>query len=291
MAKVELLYGNEPYCVSYHKTQAIKNLSTPDLDLAVFDEFSDEVVEFASSISMFGGDKLVIMQVEELKTLDTDSFKDFIKEPPCDILIIPEKADARTKFFKSLPLHACDKVTDGGLRKMIKNFLGDSKISDDAMNELVKRLNYFDSADVNLFTVRSVCSILGAYTDNITKEDVTSLVENYEEDNAFVLIDLVLNKNMAGIRKQEDLLNRQGKSCIGALSAMLREYRIAYKLVVLKKSLTDVGVKFSKLKNLPAASVVKGMEILTSTIEGIKQGRYDDNKALTLACERLMIEE
>ena len=72
---------------------------------------------------------------------------------------------------------------------------------------------------------------------------------------------------------------------------MLSEYRIAYKLVVLRKSLTDVGVKFSKLKNLPAASVVKGMEILTSTIEGIKQGRYDDNKALTLACERLMVEE
>lgn len=295
MAKIELLYGNEPYCVSYHKAQAIKKLAMPELDSATFSEFSEDVTNFCSSVSMFGGQKLCILQVEELKSLDTKEFREFMNETSCDVLIIPEKVDGRMKqgkFFKSLPLHACDKVSENGLKKMIKNFLGEEvKIEDDAMNELVKRLHYLDREDVNLFTVRSVCSILGAYTNSITIENVKNLVDNYEEDNAFVLIDCVLNKNISAIRHQENLLNRQGKSSIGALSAMLREYRIAYKLVYLNKSLNDIGVKFSKLKGLSPKNILRGMEILTGVIEGIKTGRYDDNTALTLACERLMVEE
>lgn len=295
---IKVLYGEETYCVWYKKHKYVDSIENKDFNLMEFDEFNSDTLEYLRTFPMMSDRKACLVNVADLKDVDNKYFSEYLANPEenTDLIILPQKVDARLKFYKTLQKADCIEehkrlATNEDVKKMVAFFLKPygARITEDACAELLNRLNYCDKkSTITLWNVKSVVENLAQTSSEINKELVERLVDKNESENVFALIKLVLNKDIAGIARQEDIIMRTQGSSIGALAAMLREYRMGYKKAFLGVSNKDMGVNFLTLNNEPAAYLLDGVRILTGTIADIKQGRLKPDRAISLACEKLI---
>ncbi len=295
---IKVLYGEETYCVWFKKHKYIDSIENKDFNVAEFDEFSQDTLEFLRTYPMLSDRKACLVNVADLKDVDNKYFNEYLANPEddTDLIILPQKVDARLKIFKAL--QKADMIeehkrlaTNDDVKKMVAFFLKPygAQIREDACVELLNRLNYTDKkSTMTLWTVKQVVENLAQTSKEIDKALVEQLVEKSESENVFALIKLILNKDIAGIARQEDIIMRTQGTSIGALAAILREYRMGYKKAFLGITPKDIGVNFVTLSNEPAAYLLDGVRILTGTIADIKQGRLKPDRAISLACEKLI---
>ncbi len=297
---IKVLFGEETYCVWFKKHKYVDSIENRDFNVMEFDEFNEETLEYLRTYPMMSDRKACLVNVAELKDVDNKYFNEYLDNPEenTDLIILPQKVDARMKLYKSL--QKADMVeehkrlaTNEDVKKMIAYFLKpfNARIHEEACNELLKRLNYTDKkSTITLWTVKQVVENLAQTNSEITLELVERLVEKNENENVFALIKMILNKDIAGIARQEDLIMRTSGTPIGALAAVLREYRMGYKKAFLGITPKEIGVNFMTLSDEPAAYLLDGVRILTNTIADIKQGRIKPDRAISLACEKLIVQ-
>lgn len=281
---IAVIYGDEPYKVDVMKRKYLNGIG----DVLRFEgDFNEEIASACSTFSLFSEKRAVVLTIDTLKALDNKSFLTYLKSP-CDetsLVIICRKVDTRLKIYKHLKeanvLVPCMKVKEMDVfLKVIKaelNKLG-AEITDDALREFVERINYFELDDMNLLIALSYLRGCAACNKAITIETVKDCVPKHDLSDVFAIPALVEKKDMDGLLREVNLLKEN--DAIGALSFLLRELRLAYKLNFFNA--TEVGATNKAFKGISRGKLAKGIKVVTENIEAIKTGHFTSDAALKL---------
>lgn len=292
---IQIIYGNEPYLIDQMKKQAIDNISAPDFNLAEFYAWSEDVPNYLSTYPVMDDTKAAFLYLKDIKELDSKgscSFTEYLSSPSdfSNLYIFPQKIDKRTSFFKSLLktgiVKEVNKVSDESmLQKILLSKISqlNGQITHDAYDELIRREAYLELDDVNLFHLTNDIQSLVSYDSNVTKGNVELLVPERIVSNAFGIAALLMQGNYRELKRQAEALSNDA---IGTLSALLREYRIAYKCKYFSPA--EIGVKSIPLKGMETTELVAGMDIIISSIDAIKQGALSEKTALWYAFQKLI---
>lgn len=109
----------------------------------------------------------------------------------------------------------------------------------------------------------------------ITLENVKAIIPEHEKDNVFAIAKLIQAGDINALRTQTTLL--QGNE-IGTLSALLREYRLAYKASFFPAR--DVGVGNIVFQGKDRNQLLDGINLITNSIDQIKYGAIPISVAL-----------
>ncbi|MBQ7067137.1 MAG: hypothetical protein IJN92_10000 [Lachnospiraceae bacterium] len=298
---VQILYGNEPYMIAYFKKKAVDTVENKEFSYKEFSGANEEFYSFVNTASFFGK-KLAVLVPETLTELDTEKFRKVLqsKGTEADILIMPLKVQSNTKFYgwceKQGFLKECKKVKKEDLQKLILRefkLSGGKTITEEAVNELIKRVRY-EADEVTLYDVLSDVRTVTYYNNEVTADTVKMLCRDREKENIFILSSLLMKKDLAGIRRQAELIEKSGASPIGVLSAMLRDFRVAYKMKVLEKEIPSIKARKQAVNtwNMPSATgsasqLYKQMEILVTSIDEIKEGKISKETAIMLTVMKM----
>lgn len=299
---VKIIFGNEPYLIKYSRNVFLSlDSGTNGMNTKKCTSF-DEAYEFVSSNSFFGSVRVAVVNVPQLKELDTKLFKEYVKQYPaqreedfskssqCILIILDEpKINRKTKLFKELAPYCYfqrfDKLNDQQLKEVLENFLKKygMEMDPDAKRVFLERLNYAENDEVSLFTMRHELEILGNLSKSVTAQLVADNVPNYAQANSFFLITKIRNKNMDELMQDLEKLEREKSfSAVKTLALLSREYNIAYKMALGFKS-SDIGASSTALKQIPTTVLLNGMVILNTCAHNIKQGIMEEKQALRYA--------
>lgn len=290
---IHVLIGNEPYLIARKKEEFISQISEPEMNLNVFSTFDEVVVETAEMCPIFDEIRVCLIEVDSLSALDNKAFKSYVSAPcqTTELVIIPREYDARTKVYKFLKeknlLCVLDKLSaEDELIRFIGSELTRAKASmkKEALVEFLKRENYLENDEINLYNISNDLQTLVSVTNQITLDTVRDYVKSNESENVFALSKLLLNKDAMGLRKEAKKLNKE--DAFRSISLLLREFRVALKAKVFSPK--DIGVKYVTLNDMSTESLMKGVDICNSMIADIKTGNLDAGVALQLTLGKLL---
>lgn len=295
-----LLYGEsspEPYCIDMRKNTALKDVDKKGLNYdSLKGKFTEEIINLARTYPMLEDKRGIVLEVDTLKDLDTKLFYDFAQKPPAftEFIIICRNADKRLKAYKKLCVQGvkgvtavlCDKkeVTKDKLVKTIayELKLGGASMATDALWEFLSRINYEENRDMNLLTATGYLKTLMAVNKTIDKAMVEKFVPAFKEADAFLLVNLLINKDIRGLQEQVNMASP--KDAVGILCLILRSFRIAWK----QKYFKDVSAGGNEaLQKYDAETLKKCIGIINKNISGIKTGYMSQDLALKVACGEL----
>jgi len=290
---IQVLYGDEPYGIEKRKKKVISGLSTPQMNFEMRQGKFDIDMQTACLTYPFLDDrKVILLDVESLKALDTKEFKDYLKAPnkTTDLIIIVRNVDQRLKMFKALKeanlLVPCMKLKSEKelttvLCAEIKSRGG--QITGNAMNEFLKRLNYSKEGVNLLYAVGFIETLI-----NINKDIDEGMVKRYmpsnEEANEFWLSSLIKARDADNLYKQLSLIPNDED--IKVLSLLLKDYRVAYKLKYFGEK--EVGTARTEFAELSKEMLNKAMNVITEGIYAIKSGYLPKEHALKSVCSQLL---
>lgn len=274
---ISILCGNEPYLIDCQKLSLIGKLALPELNFMETSSIHEDVFLFLRTMPIEDTRKVVFMDLENLSELDCPLFHTYKKKPSsCGCLIVRvRKYDGRKTFYKELKKEGYIQVFDKDMavlklpefieKRLIKK--GNSFDSKGTLELFMEHENYANREDITLYNILGDLNNLMALGNPITAEMVKSVVPLHEKDNMFGLAKLIQQKDIAGLRKQAELLRGEE---IGTLAALLREYRIAYKAHFC--SLQQIGVNRNMFPHMEREHIVSAILIITSSIDSIKKG-------------------
>lgn len=204
--------------------------------------------------------------------------------------MICTRADARTSFYKEAVkngwLVLCNKYTElSKVSAILKKEVvrQDATITEEALDLFLKKTNYLELPEVDLYFLVNELRKLAAYDSQITEDTVSLLIKDNIAENTFGIVRLLQNRDIAGLRAQAELL---GDNPIGTLSALLWQFRIGYKLKYF--SLKDIGVKYCYLKDKDKTYLINGFGIIQNAIDGIKNGSIPEKNVLEYVFFKLL---
>lgn len=288
-----LVFGDEPFLIDKMRSKLRSDIKSPEFNLLESDEFSDIEIRFLNQYPLFESKKVFIFYGSKMK--DCETLVDYLSTMKRDIVhtyIFIKEVDCRTKIYKKFTAEEivqCNKVSQNMLEKTILQFIKKKgcEIKTEAFSLLLQRLNY-DSEETNLYDVmhalEQICS-----NGIITDEVVEKIVVDRETENVFLLIRLISEGRRKELFHQADLIRLQNSgNCIGILSLLLRNYRIAYKMQVCGCTLAEVGVSpRTYTPRLSATKCNQAMNVLDETVTKIKTGFYSQDIALITALGKL----
>lgn len=292
---IHVLYGDEPYLFDMAKKQFSARISFPELNLASFSSWGNDVIAFLQAYPQLSDDvRVAFCHVADLKVLNTNSFVDYLKEPiDTSILVVfVDSLDKRAKLYKTLQadhlLFECGKVTDASLlSKILLNEIKKcgGRITEAAYTLFLTKENYGNEgvAEISILNLISDIKRLVAYSSDITEETVSLLIEDNFSAKVFSIGKMILDEDRKGLRIQSQLLS---DNAIGTLSALLREYRIAWKMKYYPAK--SIGVKYSIFSAMSKQELSQGMDLIMSSIDGIKNGSVPEKYVLPYTFEELL---
>ncbi len=281
---IELIYGNEPYRLDFERQKVVGSVKNSAMNYTLLrGAFTEEVSAACRMFPFFEEKRVVLLDTDSLKDLDTYEFKSYLKNPSptTDLLVICRNVDTRLKIFKGIKEMAvpCNKVsTPKDFEKCVLyevNKAG-AKITTGALSEFTRRMNYFEREDVNLLTATEYLRSMASISPDITEDMVKRYVPSYEEVNVFSLSGLIKSHDMDAILKQVNLLNKD--RAIPTLSLLLYSFRVAYKEKFF--SLSEIGGRQSCFSSCDADKLCRAIELLTENIAAIKSGFLPEELAL-----------
>lgn len=289
---IKIVYGNEPYLIEQIKSSLGKSLKNPDMNRLKAQAFSDEVYDFLTTYPILDDKRVVLLDIDTLSVLDNALFKSYLDKPSAfsDLLIEVRNYDARMKLANELKkqglVKKCNKLENKedlevSILKIIAGLGG--RITVDAYNELIQRENYLES-DVNLFNILNDLKGILSISRDITKELVLAYVKDHAVEEPFSISKLLLRKDIAGLRRQINLISSD--NAIQIISLLLREYRIAWKV----QMGLPVSAKYVSMKSLSHAKVWCGLAICQNAVDSIKKGALPSDQALQITLLKLLHE-
>lgn len=277
MGKISFIGGSEPYLVDYHKNKLIGQFDLKELNFMEATSFDESVYDFLFTFPMGDDRKVVYLSVDSLNEVNNPLYKKY-EESPSDfgeLVVKFRNHDGRESFYKKLVkdgvLQLYDKVpTESELAAFLEKKVSQRGVSfenKETLSLFIERENYWEKKDITLYNILSDLNNLVALGNTITKEMVLSVVPDNANEQTFEIAKMIAAKNISGLRKQAVLC--KGNE-IGTLAALLREYRIAYKLQYFTPA--QIGTSKFAFKGLTKEQLLRGIDIVTDAISSSKQG-------------------
>ena len=297
---ITVLYGEsqpEPYCIDARKAKALEDVNTEGLNYdSLKGTFDAEVAGLARTLPMFEKKRGIVLEVGSLKDLDNKCFEEYISRPAktCELVIICQSADKRTKMYKRLAegklkgvtAFSCDKK-DVTKDKLVKTILyelkkEDAKITKEGMELFLERIDYSKNKDMNLLTATGYLKPLTAVTKEIGPAEIETYVPSFKEADAFLLVALLIKGDIRGLYEQVNMASP--KEAIRILCLLLRSFRIAWK----RKYFDNVSADGTEaLGKYDAETLKRCIGVINETVSAIKTGYMSDELALKVACGKL----
>ena len=204
-----ILYGLEEFLIN-QEIEKIKNTNNiEDIDIIKYDLENtklENIIEDASSISLFGNKKLIIVDNSYIFTGTTnkklleqniDVLTNYVNNGNFDNIIvfkiIKDKLDERKKIVKLIKEKGIvkDFNTSNNLNKYVLNMFDNYKISNDNINLLINRVGN------NLEILNQEIEKIKNYKDNdlnINREDIINLTTKNIDTDFFTLIENIVSK-------------------------------------------------------------------------------------------------
>lgn len=272
---VYALFGQEPYVRDGYKRAILKDIENTDFNVRTFEVFSEETASFLSTMPLFGTKKVALVTAKSFKELADPATKPYLEQPSPDTCLVffVEDVDKRTAAYKEFQKKGwnlpCEKLTEKQLKGVLLKhiqMLGGS-ITEAAYRVFLEREAYFEREDVTVYTLISDLEKLVNLDKNITEQTVSELIQKNLVDDTWSIAKMIQVGDLKGLMEQAEVLSGEQ---IRTLSALLREYRIAYKAKYFPKK--EIGVTTILFEDIPKDQLTEGIRIITDAIAGIKAG-------------------
>lgn len=328
VSKVYLIYGREKYLVG-KSIEAIKdkyfhNTNDESFNYNYFDGIKDDldvVLNSCETLPFMGDKRIVIVRSKEIfsgnKSVlgkdDEEKLTEYmsnIPETTCLVFIAGEKIDKRKKIVKEIKSNGkimeLQKLDKSTLTKWTQKILNgyNKKINSSTLEGLIDSLGYLDrESNTTLFDVenelKKLCDF-AADKSTIETSDVEKIMSKPIENNIFLLVDAVGNKNSDIALRMFNQMLVGGEPEGRILHMIVRQFKILNKVKVMlgtgytaiaiapKISLPQYIVK-KYVKQSNSFSEKELLDILNSAVETerkIKTGKM----ASKLAIEMLITE-
>lgn len=276
-----------------------------------FNDFGEEVMEFIRSVPFMESTKTCFVNVEGLAALNNNKlFTQVLSAAPKSVTIVVtveavkgKTVNRSSKLYKGIQaagvLTVCDKFKNEGLlRKFIGEWLAEhnAQMAQDAMSELIRRVNYLNRDDIDGFGVVNALTDVASVREGqvIDKHTVELFVPDNEKSNAFMLVKLLQQHDMNGLTHQCNLVlseDHDGGEVLKTLGLVLYHFRIAFKYAVFGSN-ADISSGYSNARTDIKCRNVKVLKrcirIITENIKARKTGLFSNEDALMFTMEQLI---
>jgi DNA polymerase-3 subunit delta len=309
MKNIMVFYGEESFLIDKAISDVISKHGGQALKYDLSQTSINTLLEDASSISLFDGDKIIIgynadflsgnQNKEEVNSFD--NLSKYIGNPnPSSIIILTltsDKLDKRKNIVKKLLEHAdvreFAKPSDNDLVKYVKEVFDNNKyqINFKALHLLIDRVGN------NLYLLNSECEKLMLYKmDNkiIDEQDIEEMITKYDADNIFTLTDAVIKKDInTALSLYQELLKR-GEEPIKIIVMLANQFRLVFQVkrlcakgmneskIAEYLSVHPYRVKLAKEVRLNEKELLNYISLLADLDEGIKMGDINKDTGLEL---------
>lgn len=287
MGKIELIGGTEPYLVDCAIHAIKKELGEGAMDIASFSVLDDKLFQFITATPFLMERRTAFLSVMDLKEVDSPLFQ-ILKESKIDFRLVIrfESADTKTSFYKNnvalMTLYNKEQAVPKLAGFCIKHAeRKGASFQEGVLDAFLEMENYRENDAITLYNVMSDLNSIISLGNVITMENVAAVSSDNTVAAVFTLISLIKERNVKELMHQARLL--QGSE-IGALSALLREYRVCYKRCI------GVSKDYCKL-NVNEKAAAMGIHILTDTLASLKKGEFPALLLFQEALLRLMNEK
>lgn len=283
---LRVLYGNEPYLIDSKINEARKEVS--DISFVKFNDFTEEVVEFAAQYPFYDTKQVAIVYMPKLDK--NDKLIDYIDNPSdtTDIYISVADVDKRSNLFKKLKkgnmLEECNKLNSDLFQKFVLREISrnNSKIDKDNFLLFQQKSGYLESEDVTLYTIKIYLKQLGYNNEDgiISERDIEAFVTESLDQKSILLSKYLLLQNETEMFNMARLLIEKKENPITLLSLIARSFRLAYKATLYGEldpieisSLIGVPTyQFKEGLRYNAEVLEKSLNILQNGVNQIKDG-------------------
>lgn len=237
-----LLTGNEPYRIKCELDRIKKEYG--DLGTQEFEVLSDTVFEACGQPCLFVPKKAVIAHVSGL--VDAEAFMAYLKHPAAgtDLFLVDDGLDKRSSVFKAckdgkygVEMRMLDKVP---LEKFLSVCGGmvqrrGSVVRESTLRKLYDYTGYGVSEECNLFdiniVIKQMCYQAGDGGE-VTAEMVEQFATPFEDAVVWQLSETLFSGDKKALLTLGEQLLKDGENPIAMLSALLRQFRLAFKAKV-----------------------------------------------------------
>lgn len=261
-----------------------------------------DVLEDASSISLFEEDKMIIAYNALIfsstkQAVDADEFIKYLENPNPNttlIFVLEDNIDERKKITKLVRKIGIVKEFNQGSdsKTIIKGLLEDYKIEDDALNKFIELVPN------DYYNIKNELDKLKLYKDDklITLNDILNVTTNNIDVSLFKLMDYIMDNNKEKALELYNNMVLYNVDPIQIIIALANKYRLLYQVKTLYKLgykeqevskelkqnpkyifvLNKISQKYSKDYLLSELKKLADMDFK------IKSGKIDSNIALEL---------
>lgn len=296
---ITLIMGNEPYRVKCELDRIKKEYGS--LGVSEHEGLSMAVYEDCMQVSLFSQKKAVIVKCAGVP--DTEGFLQYLKHPSAytDLYLINDGMDKRSSVYKScmnkshgVIVKKLDKVSKDSFIKLCEGMIKKKGrlVQRCTLERLYEYTGYAESDESNLFEISIVIKQMCCQTET-GSEIAPELVEVFATpcQNAVVweLSDALFSNDSQRLLSLGERLLTAGESPIAMLSALIRQFRLAYKMKVIGgtgASLSNaLGVQTYRLQKVcmyQEGVICRVLHTLQNRVNDIKNG-YDAVAVFRLA--------
>ncbi len=248
------IYGTESYQIKIKSEEIVKQVlqeneldSISHYDASLKDFNINWVLEDAQTLSFLAPVKVIIIHNAlfltgqmTLNESDTKALIQYLENSnPSTILIFQgdfEAMDSRKKLVKTLQKHVrtilCNRKTPQEFASYVQQACRQNHLvlNKDAIDELISRL------DGSLESFHNTLNKLCLYKKEISREDIMHLVSRPLEEDIFILVNAVVNRNLKkAMAAAEDLLSNNKNDQIMFISILAKQFRFLFQVKLLSR--------------------------------------------------------
>ena len=307
---IYLLYGTLDALINDYINKIIKKENIADINISKYneDDLISNIIEDASTISLFDDKKVIIVNNELLfsskKSIDTTELEKYIENyNPNTILIFTvfsDTVDSRRKLYKLIKekgkIEEFNKITN--INSYVRKLFNGYNISYNTINLFIKRVGN----DLNSLSNEAEKIKIYKINDKIiTDNDIINCTHEKIDINIFKFIDNIINKNKKeSITTYKEML-KVGEEPIKIIVMLANQFRLMYQAKILtSKGYTEedianllhskkypVHLAIQKGYRYTSDVLLKHLEELADLDIKIKSGEIDKNLALELFLLRI----
>lgn len=278
---IRLIFGEETYLLDQAVETSVSGISMPEMNVTEFgDGYDVEAVEQICFTEPFlSKQRAVILRLTELRA--DEGLKKLVGRVPAETIMVvaADKVDKRSALYKAFRKNTleCNKPGQREIFDLVRRVAEkDGRTAgNDATAEMIKRLNYYDDAGINLYAVIGCVRQL-AQSGDITLPLVRAMLPESSAGKAWNLLTLICERRMTEAFSLLAYLLDSGESAIGLLSLVLRGFRLAWKESAGVLVEGNLRYQYAPAAGYPAKDLFLIQEILEKAVMQMKSGAEAD---------------
>lgn len=276
---VKLICGEETYLLDKTVEADIADIEMPEMNVTRYDdEYDCKAVERICFTEPFFADRrVVILRLPELKA--DDELKKLVTKitdaEDVAFIIAADKADKRSALYKAFKKSVveCSKPDANKVYDLVRRVVEKEgcRAEREAVEEMVKRLNYYEDSAINLYSVIG-CARQLSQSGDVTLSLVRAMLPESTAGKAWNLLRLICEKRMTEAFSLLNYLLDSGESAIGVLSLILRGFRLAWKDAAGIPVESNLRYQYAPAAAFSAKKLVLAQEALETAVERLKSG-------------------